>query len=146
MPTTLRAESTQHFELPPEEVFDVIDTPDRCFKMSPSLRENHDTRAKPDGGHDVGYVFEMNGHSLTGTVRVQEHERPRHLIWDMDGDLTGRIEWDLNPTDDGCDVTYRVEYRPPDEIVKQAGVEAVVAYNQQEVEQTLDNLREMMEG
>ncbi|MFW6336561.1 MAG: SRPBCC family protein [Phycisphaeraceae bacterium] len=145
MPTTLRAESTPHFETPPETVFDVIDTPDRYFEMSPSLKENRGVEPKPGGGHDVGYVFEMNGQSLTGTVRVQEHERPRHLIWRMEGDLTGRIEWDLNPTDDGCDVTYRVEYQPPDAVLNNADREQIVAYNQDEVEQTLDNLRARVE-
>lgn len=145
MSTTLRAESTQHFETPPEKVFDVIDTPEYYLEMSPSLRENRGAEAKPEGGHDVGYVFEMNGQTLTGTVRVEEHERPRHLIWHMEGDLTGRIEWDLNPTDDGCDVTYRVEYQPPEAVLNNADREQIVAYNQEEVEQTLDNLRQRVE-
>lgn len=144
MPATLRAESTQHFDNPPEAIFDVIDTPDRYFEISPSLKENRGAEPNPGGGHDVGYVFEMNGQSLTGTVRVQQHDRPRHLIWHMEGDLAGRIEWDLNPTDDGCDVTYCVEYQPPEDLLEQAGSEAVTLYNQQEVEQTLENLRDIL--
>jgi uncharacterized protein YndB with AHSA1/START domain len=100
-------------EAPVERVFAFLDVPDTQVRVTPSLTAVRNVDSLPDGGKRLGFTYRVAGVPVTGTLETTVYEPPNRITFAfVEGLLTGRIEWTLEPQADGA-VTrfvYRAEY------------------------------------
>ena len=128
---------------PREAVFEFMDVPENQGRLSPRLSSVRTRGTLDGGGKRASYTYSLFGLAFEGEVRGVEHEPPERIVFEMVGDIEGRIEWRFEPTDGGTRVTYAAEYDLglPSILETLAGP-LVAWFNRRELTATLHNLQE----
>ncbi|RLM57555.1 SRPBCC family protein [Halobellus sp. Atlit-31R] len=125
---------------PPTAVFEFMDVPENQARISPRLSNVETVGVFDDGGKRATYTYRL-GLAFDGEVRGVVHDPPERIVFELSGDIDGRIEWRFEPADGGTRVTYSADY--------DLGLPAVVEwllgpvaarFNRRELERTLENL------
>lgn len=138
--------STERVAASPEAVFAFLDTPPNHERISPSITAVHDVERLPDGGHRAGYTYRLFGIPLRGTVEAVTHDAPRRLRFALRGGIDGEMDWRLQPRGAGTVVTCEATFTVPGGPVATLLGPVVRAYNQRELDATLDSLRGQFEA
>ena len=142
----MKASAETIVDRPRVAVFEYMDVPENQARISPRLSTVETLGAFDNGGKRAGYTYRLFGFSFDGEVRGVEHEPPERVVFEMVGDIEGRIEWSFEAVDDGTLVTYTAEYDlglPP--VVRWLLRPLADRLNGQELEQTLSNLERRLE-
>lgn len=137
----MKAVSEITIDRPPAAVFEFMDVPENQARLS-----RVETIGTLDGGGKrASYTYRLFGLSFEGEVRGVDHEPPERIVFEMTGDIEGRIEWTFEPVDGGTQVTYAAKYDfgllpLPDRLLRPV----TTRINERELEATLAALREAM--
>ncbi len=138
----MEATATTVIDRPPEAVFEYMDVPENQARISPRLSAVETTGTLDTGGKRASYVYRLFGLSFEGEVRGVEHHPPERIVFEMSGDIEGRIEWTFEPVEGGTRVTYAATYDlglPP--FVDRLLGPVADRFNRRELEATLENLK-----
>lgn len=95
---------------PPEAVFEYMDVPENQGRISPRLSGVETVGTLDNGGKRATYTYRLFGLSFEGEVRGVVHEPPERIVFELSGDIDGRIEWEFEPVDGGTRLTYTATY------------------------------------
>lgn len=126
---------------PPEAVFEYMDVPENQGRISPRLSGVETVGTLDNGGKRATYTYRLFGLSFEGEVRGVVHEPPERIVFELSGDIDGRIEWEFEPVDAGTRLTYTATY----DLGLPWPVRLLLApvtdrFNRRELEATLRNL------
>ncbi len=126
---------------PPEAVFEYMDVPENQGRISPRLSGVETVGTLDNGGKRATYTYRLFGLSFEGEVRGVVHEPPERIVFELSGDIDGRIEWAFEPVDGGTRLTYTATY----DLGLPWPVRLLLApvtdrFNRRELEATLRNL------
>lgn len=133
-------------EAPVETVFAFMDEPSNQAAVTPSLTRAERIERLPNGGNRAAYEYKMVGVTFTGEVRASTYEPPERIVYEMSGDLAGRIAWRFEPERGGTRLTYAADYEVPGPFPEFLLAPLIRWYNRREVRQLLDNVAEAVEG
>jgi len=141
----MKATATTTIDRPPEAVFEYMDVPENQARISPRLSRVETVGTLDNGGKRARYTYRLFGLGFEGTVRGIEHEPPERIVFEMTGDIEGRIEWAFEPTTGGTRVTYTASY----DLGLPRGLERLLGpiadrFNQRELEATLERLTDAL--
>ena len=130
---------------PPEAVFEYMDVPENQGRISPRLSGVETVGTLDNGGKRATYTYRLFGLSFEGEVRGVVHEPPERIVFELSGDIDGRIEWEFEPVDGGTRLTYTATY----DLGLPWPVRLLLApvtdrFNRRELEATLRNLADRM--
>ncbi|MCQ4334142.1 SRPBCC family protein [Natronomonas sp. F2-12] len=137
----MEANATTVIDRPPEAVFEYMDVPENQARISPRLSAVETLGTLDTGGKRASYTYRLFGLSFGGEVRGVEHEPPERIVFELTGDIGGRIEWDFEPVEGGTRVTYTATYDlgfPP--LLDRLLGPVADRINRRELEATLENL------
>ncbi|SMP07591.1 SRPBCC family protein [Halobellus salinus] len=95
---------------PPEAVFEYMDVPENQGRISPRLSGVETVGVLDNGGKRATYTYRLFGLSFEGEVRGVVHDPPERIVFELSGDIDGRIEWEFEPVDAGTRLTYTATY------------------------------------
>ena len=126
---------------PPKAVFEYMDVPENQARISPRLSGVETVGTLDNGGKRATYSYRLFGLSFRGEVRGIVHDPPERIVFELAGDIDGRIEWAFEPVDGGTRLTYTATYdlglpRP----VRWLLAPVTDRFNRRELEATLRNL------
>jgi uncharacterized membrane protein len=100
----------------------------------------------PEPGGSVKMVYKAAGATLHITMTVLELERGDHLLYQLEGMLTGTTLWTHTPESEGTWLTARFEYELPGGGLGKAIDKLVVErMNEQNLVHSLENLKALTE-
>lgn len=141
----MKAASEITIDRPPAAVFEFMDVPENQARLSPRLSRVETIGTLGGGGKRASYTYRLFGRSFEGEVRGVDHEPPERIVFEMTGDIEGRIEWTFEPVDGGTRVTYAAEYDLGlPSFVDRFLRPVTTRINERELEATLAALREAM--
>lgn len=138
----MNASATTVIDRPREAVFEYMDIPENQARISPRLSSVQTIGTLDTGGKRARYVYRLFGLSFQGEVRGVEHRPPERIVFEMSGDIDGRIEWSFEEVEGGTRVTYTATYDlglPP--LVARILGPFADRLNRREIERTLENLK-----
>ena len=141
----MRASVRTVIDRPPEAVFEYMDVPENQGRISPRLSGVETVGTLDNGGKRATYTYRLFGLSFEGEVRGVVHEPPERIVFELSGDIDGRIEWEFEPVDGGTRLTYTATY----DLGLPWPVRLLLApvtdrFNRRELEATLRNLDDRM--
>jgi len=139
---SMKATATTTVDRPPEAAFEYMDVPENQARISPRLSAVETLGVLDNGGKRARYTYRLFGLRFEGEVRGIEHEPPERIVFEMTGDIEGRIEWTFEPATRGTRVTYAAAY----DLGLPAALEPILGpiadrFNRRELERTLETLR-----
>jgi carbon monoxide dehydrogenase subunit G len=130
---------------PVETVFSYLDDPRNHAEISPSISNIRNVEPLENGGKQLEHTYEMAGVGIDGELIEQIHEDEERMRFEMGGRLTGEIDLEFTPRDDGTEVTYSAEYDIPGRVLSKVATPLIERYNERELQTTLENLKEELE-
>ncbi|MDT3435658.1 SRPBCC family protein [Haloarcula sp. 1CSR25-25] len=143
---TVQTSDDRWLDAPVETVFAFMDEPSNQAAVTPSLTRAERIERLPNSGNRAAYEYEMFGITFAGEVRASTYEPPERIVYEMTGDLTGRITWRFEPEGGGTRLTYAADYEVPGPLPEFLLAPLIRWYNRREVRQLLDNVAEAVEG
>ncbi|KOX91765.1 SRPBCC family protein [Haloarcula rubripromontorii] len=143
---TVHTSDDRWLDAPVETVFVFMDEPSNQATVTPSLTRADRIERLPNGGNRAAYEYTMFGLTFTGEVRASMYEPPERIVYEMRGDLTGRIAWRFEPEDGGTRLTYAADYEVPGPLPETLLAPIIRWYNRREVRQLLATVAEAVEG
>ena len=130
---------------PPEAVFEYMDVPENQGRISPRLSGVETVGTLDNGGKRATYTYGLFGLSFQGEVRGVVHDPPERIVFELSGDIDGRIEWTFEPVEGGTRLTYTATYdlglpRP----VRWLLAPLTDRFNRRELEATLRSLNDRL--
>src|SRR5947209_4562441 len=145
-----KVEAQTVINVPREEVFDLLVTPERIPLVLPGLIENTGIPELPlKVGDSFTYHYQVSGVMLEGTWTVTELKRPSTYAARTTGGGDSEWRYKLAAKDGGTQVSLTVTYDPPRSVIQsiQVGVlEKIVEKDSQTYMQNLKMLLENREG
>lgn len=138
----MEATATTVIDRPQEAVFEYMDVPENQARISPRLAAVETVGTLDNGGKRASYTYRLFGLGFEGEVRGIEYDPPERVVFEMTGDIEGRIEWAFEPTTGGTRVTYTASY----DLGLPSGLDRLLGpvadrFNRRELEATLENLQ-----
>ncbi|MDQ2072459.1 SRPBCC family protein [Haloarcula sp. H-GB4] len=143
---TFHTSDDRWLDVPVETVFAFMDEPSNQAAVTPSLSRAERIERLLNSGNRAAYEYEMFGLTFTGEVRATTYEPPERIVYEMRGDLTGRIAWRFEPEDGGTRLTYTADYEVPGPLPEFLLAPLIRWYNRREVRKLLENVAEAVEG
>jgi len=143
---TVHTSDDRWLDAPVETVFAFMDEPSNQAAVTPSLTRAERIERLPNSGNRAAYEYKMFGITFTGEVRATTYEPPERIVYEMCGDLTGRIAWRFEPERGGTRLTYAAEYEVPGPLPEVLLAPLIGWYNRREVRRLLENVAEAVEG
>ncbi|WP_343217980.1 SRPBCC family protein [Halobellus inordinatus] len=140
----MRAVAEAVIDRPREAVFEYMDVPENQARISPRLSRVETLGVLDNGGKRARYTYRL-GFPFRGEVRGVVHEPPERIVFELSGDIEGRLQWTFETVDDRTLVTYAADYDfglPP--ILDRVLGPIAARYNRRELERTLANLDQQL--
>ena len=98
-------------DAPPSRVFELIDNPDRYPEFFVGMTK-WESESEQESGIGARYRVLMKVGSIEagGTVKVTEWSDPETIAWCWEKGIHQEGRWDLQPHDDGTEVTLEVSF------------------------------------
>lgn len=139
------ASSSITIDASPETVFEFLDDPHNHAAVTPSLSEVRAVEPLDNGGKRLEFTYGMAGVGLDGELIQTVHEPPQRHTFDMEGQLSGEIDIELESADDGTRVTYTGAYELPGTVLAAVAEPFARRYNERELRTTLENVKTRIE-
>ena len=130
---------------PAETVFETLDDPETHATITPSISNIRNVTPRDNGGKELEYSYRLAGVPIDGRLVQTIHDPPSQHVFALEGGLTGSITLDIEPVDEGTQVTYSAEYAVPGRVISRVIEPMVRWYNERELESTLENLDTLLE-
>jgi len=143
---TVHTSDDRWLEASVETVFAFMDEPSNQAAVTPSLTRAERIERLPNSGNRAAYEYKMFGVTFTGEVTASTYEPPERIVYDMTGDLAGRIAWRFEPERGGTRLTYAADHKVPGPLPEVLLAPLIRWYNRREVRQLLENVAEPVEG
>jgi Polyketide cyclase / dehydrase and lipid transport. len=137
----IEVSDTTRLVAPPSVVFGFLDDPHNHVRISPSLAGVESVEPLDNGGKRAEFVYSVAGVTLGGELVETTHEPDERMRFELRGQLSGRIDIALDPTDGGTRVTYSAAYELPGSVLGRVAGPLVRRYNKRELSAVLENLR-----
>jgi acyl-CoA synthetase (AMP-forming)/AMP-acid ligase II/carbon monoxide dehydrogenase subunit G len=144
----MRVEKTVELDAPCDEVWDAVKDPTELLGVMPSV-----TRLDHVGGPEVGLGarysirFRVGSADVGGLVEVVEFDPPGDFAWTSVTGIDQRLRWRLRgQPGDRTKVTLRLAYDSPGGFLGALADQISKPIVAQDLERTLQNLREEIEG
>lgn len=131
---------------PVSDVFAYLDEPANHVEITPSLATVSNVEPLENGGKRVDHTYKMAGISLDGELEQTTHVPNERMVFEMRGDLSGKIEIAFSEVHDGTEVTYSASYDVPGNVFATVAKPFVKRYNERELRLTLENLQTQLEN
>ena len=133
---------------PVQEVFEYTASPANGPAFIPNLNENINIRPdKPGVGQKFDWRFNMSGVDLRGQAEVAEYDPPHKSKIVSTGGGTSTWTYLFAEADGGTKVIMEVEYEVPDTVLTKLANKLIIEQlNQRTAEQSLDNLKTILES
>jgi carbon monoxide dehydrogenase subunit G len=131
----------------PEVVAAIANDPDRLPEWFAGVTQVESDGKFPEAGGVAEVTYKAAGINFKSKFTSLEFKNAEKYTIQLDGMLTGRNQWVYTPKEKGTTVAFRLEYDMPGGGVGQAVNKLVVERtNEKNVEQSLQNLRKLVEG
>ena len=138
----MEASAETVIDRPRRAVFEFMDVPENQARISPRLSTVETVGVLDGGGKRARYVYRLFGVSFDGEVRGVEHDPPERVVFELTGDIEGRLEWRFGDADGGTRVTYAADYDLGlPRVVGRLVAPLAARLNHRELERTLENLQ-----
>jgi len=143
-----KAHASTVIHKPIQGVFDYTASPANGPAFIPNLNENSNIQPEQPGvGQKFDWRFNMAGVDLRGQAEVTEYNRPHNAKIVSTGDSNSTWVYSFEETDGGTKVTLDVDYEVAEGIMQKMANKMVLdQLNQRTAEQSLENLRTILEG
>lgn len=133
---------------PIQEVFDYTASPANGPAFIPNLNENTNIQPEQPGvGQKFDWRFNMAGVDLRGQAEVTEYNPPHNAKIVSTGDSNSTWVYSFEEADGGTKVTLEVDYEVAEgPLQKMANKVVIDQLNQRSADQSLENLKTILEG
>lgn len=133
---------------PIQEVFDYAASPHNGPAFIPNLNENSNVVPEQPGvGQKFDWRFNMGGVDLKGNAEVTEYDAPHKVKIVTSGDSSSTWIYSFQEENGNTKVTLEVEYTVAETALQRLVNRVVVErLNQRTAEQSLENLKTILEG
>ena len=133
---------------PIQEVFDYTASPANGPAFIPNLNENTNIQPEQPGvGQKFDWRFNMAGVDLRGQAEITEYNSPHNVKIVSTGDSSSTWVYSFEEADGGTKVTLKVDYEIAESAMQKLANKLVVEQlNQKSAEQSLENLKTILEG
>ncbi len=133
---------------PIQEVFDYAASPANGPAFIPNLNENSNIQPEQPGvGQKFDWRFNMAGVDLRGKAEVTEYNSPHNVKIVSTGDSNSTWVYSFEEADGGTKVTLEVDYEVAQGVMQKMADKLVIdKLNQRSAEQSLENLKTILEG
>ncbi len=137
-----KSEGSVSINAPIEKVFDAATNPQKMDQYI-STAELVNTKGKPDEpGSYSEWIYPVAGMKIRGKNTVSEVDKPRRLIQEMSGTMTGKWIWNLQQEGQAVKVDFCIEYSVPGGILGKIADKLFLGrMNQKNMERTLHSLK-----
>ncbi len=132
-------------DAPVKEVFTFMDRPENQVRISPSMAKIENVERLLNGGSRSDYTYRFFGVPFRGSVHSLEYRPNSRIVFEMTGAIVGKIRWDFANKGGGTDFTYYIQYDMPFPILSRVFQSLVRAYNERELDQLTETLKELIE-
>jgi carbon monoxide dehydrogenase subunit G len=133
--------------VPREEVFDFLVTPERIPLVLPGLIENTDIPELPlKVGDTFTYHYQVSGVMLEGTWTITELDRPSTYAARTTGGGDSEWRYELADKDGGTQVKLTVTYDPPGSVIQSIQVGVLEKIVEKDSETYMQNLKMLLEN
>jgi len=133
---------------PLEQVFQLLDTPERVGEWAPGVTRVADIKQTPQRiGDSARITYSVLGLRFPMKMTVVEYNRPRKVTTRMEGGMGGTFAWSLEPQGLATRVQMRIDYTMKGGILgKAANTLLVERMNERNAERMLENLKMLTEA
>lgn len=133
---------------PIQEVFDYAASPHNGPAFIPNLNENSNIQPEQPGiGQKFDWRFNMAGVDLRGQAEVTEYNSPHLAKIVSTGDSNSTWTYSFQEENGGTKVTLDVEYELAESAMQKLANKLVIEQlNQRSAEQSVENLKTILEG
>jgi len=133
---------------PVQEVFAYTASPANGPAFIPNLNENSNIKPEQVGvGQTFDWRFNMSGVDLRGKAEVTEYDAPHRAKIVSTGDGNSTWTYSFQEENGGTKVDLKVEYEIAETAMQKLANKLVVEQlNQRTAEQSLENLKTILEG
>jgi len=142
-----KVEAQTVIDVPREEVFDFLVTPERIPLVLPGLIENTDVPELPlKVGDTFTYHYQVSGVMLEGTWTITELDRPSTYAARTTGGGDSEWRYNLMDKDGGTQVSLTVTYDPPKSVIKSIQVGVLEKIVEKDSQTYMQNLKMLLEN
>jgi carbon monoxide dehydrogenase subunit G len=143
----LYAERDTYIERPPQEVFAFLCDPNvDQAEITPFEDRVTEQSTEPGVGAICRTTVELAARDLDCISRCIEFDPPRRLVMQLEGDLTGRQAWELEPQDNGTRAHLTVDIVAPTWLPQYLRDDRTAAnWTTMLADQTLQNVKSALE-
>ena len=138
-----KVETSVTIRAPIEKIFDTIVDPELTTRWSSGVNEVTNINGNPwEKGSSIDMSYHVLGMKFTQHMVTSEIEKPRKVIYLMEGGFPGTFEFALDPQGQVTKVDIRLDYSVPGGIVgKIANQVLLERMNQKNIESSADGLK-----
>ena len=137
---------TESIHAPIQKVFDFIVDPAQLPRAMASLIENTNVSEMPlVEGSTYNYKYKMFGVTLDGVWEVKEIESPKVYSARTLGSVDSEWMYELREENNVTEIKLTITYKPPQSVVEQVKIAALIQLNEVEAKNFLQNLKVLTE-
>jgi carbon monoxide dehydrogenase subunit G len=136
-----KSEGTVTINTPIEKVFDAVADPEVIEQIA--FSKLTETKGKPDelGSYAI-WLYPVAGMKIRAKTVVSEVAKPRRLVQEMTGTMSGKWIWNLESEGQAATVDFCIEYSVPGGIFGKIADKLFLGrMNQNNMVKTLNNLK-----
>jgi carbon monoxide dehydrogenase subunit G len=139
-------QSSVHVMASPQETMALLSDASRWPDWYPGMTEIDIAAPFPEAGGKVVFKVKSAGLSMPITETVLDYQPGKLQVLQMEGMLSGRARWELNPEGDGTRLTTTFDYALPGGVLgKIADALVVRRLNAKSLEEGLHNFKALLE-
>jgi uncharacterized membrane protein len=140
-------ERSIYIDAPPDVSFDVGHDAGHWLDWYAGMQSVQPDNVYPAVGSRVDIANKTAGLTLNMTLTVADYVPGQTIAYQVEGMVTGTIQWDYQPDGDGTLVTAHFDYEMPGGALGQIADRLVVERaNAANLEASLENLKGLIEG
>jgi carbon monoxide dehydrogenase subunit G len=133
-------------EASPQKTMDLLSDASRWPDWYPGMTDISIAAPFPEEGGKVTFKVKSAGVSMPITETVLDYRPGRLQLFEMEGTLSGRARWEVDPEGDGTCLTTTFDYGLPGGVLgKIADALFVQRLNAKSLEQGLNNFKALVE-
>ncbi len=143
-----KVSATVAINKPVQDVFEYAASPFNGPSFIPNLNENTNIQPEKAGvGQTFDWRFNMGGVDLRGKAEVTEYDAPHRAKIVSTGDTNSTWIYSFQEENSSTKVTLEVEYELAESALQKMANKLVIEkLNQRTAEQSLENLKTILEG
>ena len=129
----------------PQQVFELITTPQNLPSIWPSMIEASNVERRADGTHKFDWVYKMAGLHFKGHSESTKVETNKYSEVKNEGGIPSTFKWSFEPRGSGTLLTCEVEYEMPGSVLGKLAEAVAAKLNERECVTVLENAKSTLE-